>query len=334
MPADIASLDGKPMMAYAAREIPWHRLGTPLPEERLTSDQVIEAAGLDWTVRLDPVYVLGPDGSPIRIEGRSAVVRDVDNEVLGVVGSHYTPLQNREAFLAIDEWLKDSRVRYETAGALGRGERVFILVRTGEDFLVGGKDPVAPYVLVTTSHNGTSSVVVKLATTRVVCANTLYVALREGGSEIRIRHTASVAQRLAEAARALELVDRRQREMMERFERLAQMRATEEIVERAFRIAIPEPPAEASDATKRRHEEQRADLWRLYLTSPTVAVADRDTRWGVLNAVTEYLDWIQPRSGQSVERHGVSAIEKRALYSLEGPVAVRRRRVMEALLAE
>src|SRR5690606_23869429 len=109
-----------------------------------------------------------------------------------------------------DRWLADGRVRYETAGALDEGRKVFILVRIGEDFLIAGSDAVTPYALVTNSHDGSSGLGVKLVSTRVVCENTMNIALREKGERIGIRHTASAEANIESAAKALGLVSRQQ----------------------------------------------------------------------------------------------------------------------------
>lgn len=333
MVANIAHINGKAAMAYADREEPWHQLGTALPEGMLHAKDVMVAASLDWNVELKPTYRLRVDGVFEELSNRFAVVRDVDETVLGNVGKRYEPLQNDKAFEAMDTWLQDGRLVYETAGALGDGARIFILARLGEDFLVGGKDPVSPYALLTTSHNGSTCVTIKLVTTRVVCANTLAAALGEKGSQVNIRHTRSVEQRISNAAQALGLISRRQQALFEQFEKLAQMKASDELRDRVFAIAVPELAAEASDAAHARQKAERLSLFRLYNESPTVDLADKDTRWGVFNAVTEYLDWLQPRSGQNIEKNGIRAIEKRALYSLEGVVATKRQKVFNILTA-
>jgi phage/plasmid-like protein (TIGR03299 family) len=329
--ADLDTVNGKVAMAFADSENPWHRLGTPMPAGMRHSRDAMEAASQDWRVELRPEGRVRADGAYEEFPDRFCVVRDADDRVLGHVGKRYEPLQNADAFAAMDDWLRDGRMTYETAGSLSGGSRVFILARIGEDFLVGGRDPVSPYALLFNSHNGSTTVTIKLVTTRVVCANTLAVALHERGTEVKIRHTRQVAARVAKASEALGLVSRRQVEMFAAFDRLAQAGTTDELTTRAFALAVPELAADSSDAAVARQRAERLALWTLFNRSDTVAAADRDTRWGVFNAVTEYLDHAQPRAGQSVLKSGLVAVEKRAMYSLEGTVAGKRQRVFDLL---
>ncbi len=311
-------------MAYvkrAERDIPWHKLGTPVPEGAASADEILAAAQLDWRVGLARMFLHPKDGADaVEVPNARAIVRSLDGRIFGVATDSYTPLQNREAFEAVSEWLQDGRLQFETAGALGDGSRVWGLARIGEDFTIGGRDEIAPYVLLLNGHDGKTSVVIKPVITRVVCANTLAVALGERDyREYRIRHTASVKDRIREASRALELVSKHTAALAEKFEILANTPASPEDLERAAAIVAPVP----KDATPEQREKAQAErlrLWNVYQGSRTV---DRGTRWGIYNAVTEYIDHIQQRRGQNPDSANRDWLERRAVYSLDAGQDIR-----------
>jgi phage/plasmid-like protein (TIGR03299 family) len=323
----------RPLMAWhEGRGVPWHGLGTMIPEGMDSSDEVIRFAGLDHTMVLRQAYFHGPGGKLAKVSPpRFAVMRDSDGACVGEVGKSFNVLQNRDAFDGMDAWLQDGRMSYETAGALYGGSRVFILARLGDDFLVGGKDPVSPYVLLLNGHDGTKSLSVKLVTARVVCANTLAVALGERNTEIQIRHTRTMHERLAKSGEALGLASRRQAEMNAAFERLAQAAATQELAERVMEIVAPAPKADEGDIVTARKQQERLELWRLLNGgSKSVQFAGgADNRWGLFNWATEWIDWHEPRKGQDLAAGG--SLEKRAAYSAEGFGAGHRQRVFDLL---
>lgn len=319
-------------MAYVmrdGRDIPWHKLGRPVDPGQSDARQMIEAAGLNWSVELQRVYL----ESGREIPNARAIVRDRDGAIFGMATDSYTPLQNVDAFESVSEWMADGRLQFETAGALGNGSRVWGLARIGDDFRVAGKDAIAPYVLLWNGHDGATSLVLKPVVTRVVCANTATVALNERNfRRYSIRHTASIKERVKEASRALGLVRADIYALQEKFDALAQINAGEAELETVASIIAPWPTDPGPDANadariryerdRKRAQEERAGLWKVYQYSPTV---DRGTRWGVMNAATEYLDWYQERRGQNPNSVNKDWMERRAVYSLEGGQEIRQR---------
>jgi phage/plasmid-like protein (TIGR03299 family) len=332
---DTDARDGQALMAWhEGRGVPWHSLGTMIPAGMDHSEEVIQYAGLDHQMVLRPAYYHGLDGRLAQVHPpRFAVVRDSDGKCVGEVGKSFVVLQNRDAFDGMDEWLQDGRMTYETAGALYGGSRVFILARIGEDFLVGGKDPVVPYVLLQNGHDGTKSLCVKPVSTRVVCANTLTVALGERTAEIVIRHTKTMPERLAESGKALGLASRRQAEAHQAFERMAQTAADQALAERVMDLVAPAPAASDGDLVTERKQNERLEMWKLLNGgSKSVQFAGgADNRWGLFNWATEWIDWREPRKGQDLDAGG--SLEKRALYSLEGFGSGHRQRVFDLLAA-
>lgn len=334
---DSDQVTGKALMAWhEGRGVPWHGLGTMIPEGMDTSEHVIEFAGLNHTMLLKQAYFHGLGGKLTPVHPpRFAVMRDSDGKCVGEVGKSFQILQNREAFDGMDAWLQDGRLRYETAGALYDGARIFILARLGDDFLIGGKDPVTPYVLLLNGHDGTKSLTVKPVTTRVVCANTLAVALGERTTEIAIRHTKTMHDRLADSGKALGLASKRQAAMAEAFEKLAQTKATEELAARVMDIVAPAPTADEGDIVTKRKQEERLAMWKLLNGAPAERsksvqfAGGADNRWGLFNWASEWIDWLEPRKGQDMANGG--NLEKRAMYSAEGFGAGFRQQVFDLL---
>ena len=225
MPHNLADIRGQTAMMYYG-EAPWHRLGTKL-DHPATAEEAIRAASLDWEVAKKPLFISHGEKSH-EVPDRFAVVRqdqlDQDEKpaVLGIVGPEYTPWQNREAFAWFDPIVGQGAAVYHTAGALGNGERVWILAKLPDKIQVIGDDIADKYLLLSNSHDGGSSVQVKFTPIRVVCQNTLTMALSEGRS-IRIHHTKNLKERMAAARDALGIIEARFKDISEGFQRLAKV---------------------------------------------------------------------------------------------------------------
>ena len=201
MPAGIETM-------FSAVETPWHKIGN-VTEGALTSSEAIKKAGLDWTVSLRGLATFQEDNntdvsSLIDVPEHYATVRDTDNSVLGVVGNRYTPIQNLECFDFLDTVLDDSEAKYETAGSLYGGKIVWMLVNLGKDVVVG-QDRTVPYLLLTNSHDGSTAIKGMTTPIRVVCANTLSLALKDNVTSFGFRHTNNVHTKIDQARKLLEI---------------------------------------------------------------------------------------------------------------------------------
>jgi phage/plasmid-like protein (TIGR03299 family) len=287
--------DGRAAMFYV-NEAPWHGLGTRLVAPP-SSEAAIRAARLDWTVAKVPLYVAG--GTRLHeLRDRFALLREdmigrPDCHVFGIAGRDYVPLQNVEAFEFFDPLVREGHATFETAGALGRGERVWVLARLRGDLEVAPGDAVQRFLLLSNSHDGSSSVQVKLTPVRVVCNNTLSLALRRGSS-IRVRHDRDMKVQL-EASKAFLGVLREEYDRAgQLFRRLAATRLTAKQADTYFTQVFP---AGATEHTRRRAEEQRR--WAEYFfvngrghDLPAV----QGTLWAAYNGVTELVDHRKARS--------------------------------------
>ena len=155
---------------FYTREKPWHGLGVRVWEAPSSAD-ALRLAGLDWQVLQEPIYT----GTGETVAGYKANVRDNDRKVLGVVTDRYKVIQNREAFAFTDSLLGNG-VRYETAGSLQEGKKVWILARLPREYIISG-ERISPYLVFSNTHDGSGAVRVALTPIRVVCNNTLNLAL-------------------------------------------------------------------------------------------------------------------------------------------------------------
>lgn len=287
MAHDIATTNGRPAMAYFG-ETPWHRLGTKL-DRPATAAEAIEAAGLNYEADLVPLFT----GDGAAVTDRKAVVRSDTREVFGVVGTSYVPIQNSECFSFLDAVVAEGSVRYHTAGALGKGERVWLLAKLPGHIRVKNSDDITEkYLLLSNSHNGTSALRVYFTPIRVVCSNTLAVAQRGGrGEGIAIRHQGDLAAKVREAQRVLGLATMFYDDIRTKIDVLAGYHPTRDQLDAYFKALYPDSP----ESKTKRAENIRTGLLRLFEEgSGQDLPAIRHSAWAAYHAVTEWVDHYRP----------------------------------------
>lgn len=265
-------------------EMPWHGLGVRLPA-RASYEEIVLAAGFYEAVEKD-VYV-PPFRSPI--PDKKALVRSDSGEYLAVVGKGYEVVQFSEVARTLVEAAGDVKAVFTTAGTLGPvGIKGWLLGELPDPIKVkGDPSPIRKYVLGTTGHDGVTAVVIKNVATRVVCANTLGVALGErGGATWRIQHTANAKQRLDEAGRAF----RRLAESYVRFGELANVLATTPFTDPQLLATIDRVlPVPKDDRDHGRLEAERGKVVQLFETAIGIERV-RGTAWAAFQGWTEYAD--------------------------------------------
>ena len=288
----VAELD-RPM--YGSNKPAWHGLGTVVAGQP-TSEEAIRYAGLDWSVSLEDFYT----ADMVTVPGHKLTVRtDLPGSdarrVLGVVRDRYTPIQNADAFVWADQLVGGAGARFESAGSLKNGRIVWLLAQLPEEIRVKD-DTVAEYLLITTSHDGSKACQVLLTPIRVVCWNTLSLALNQAAAVVSIKHTASAGSRLDEARRVLGLARRYFEAAETVFNRLADVRLSDSHVRALTEKLIPNPPEPASDTRAR---NARAEVLRLYHGGQQGARQDAvlGTAYGFVNAVAEYVDHVRNTRG-------------------------------------
>lgn len=304
MSANLSEKDGKATMMYVGQE-PWHGLGTKL-EKAATSAEAIGAAGLDYAVEKRPLFFKASDAAnaaSLPIVGKYATVRMDTKAALGVVGAQYRPLQNKEAFSFFDAVVGMKAAIYHTAGALGAGETVWLLAKLPGEIKVIGHDVSEKFLLLANSHDGSGSIKVLFTPIRVVCQNTMNVALAERENAFSIRHTPGMGMKVEEAQKALGIVNSR----FDLFQNAARKLATTELTVKASRAFFTKVANRYGEApTLAKGEELPAktaaiidEMSRLFEEGRGAELRGaKGTAWGAFNAVTEFVDFYRPtRSG-------------------------------------
>ena len=259
---------------------PWHGIGT-IVAGCPTSDEAIRLAKLDWDVVQYPVFGAGG----IKCDGYFANVRSDTNEALGIVKDRYRVLQNREAFSFVDDIVgsADSEVRYETAGSLFNGRRVFLLCRLPDMKVLG--DDVENYLFFTNSHDGSASLTAGITNVRVVCNNTLQMAMRTAERTWKCRHTESIQSRKNEAKQSLGLAVKYMGEMKQTAEWMQRKLINEEQFFRAL--------FEGSGMNEKNSQNLVLSIHDIYHGKDDLQNF-RGTAWGMYNAVADFVSNGEP----------------------------------------
>jgi phage/plasmid-like protein (TIGR03299 family) len=309
-----AGFEGADTM-FSAREVPWHRTGTVLPDVA-TAAEAIVAAGLDWPVEKRPLGYQNEAGLWVPVEDWYSLVRPTDGRVLAPsVHEIYKPFQNIEAFAFVDNITGHTGAKYETGGSLKNGREVFLTVRLeNSDFSVAGMDPHETYLLLRTTHDGTGKISVYVVTIRVVCKNTLTWAIAGAKHTWGIRHTHDVEGKVAEARDALKLTARYTTAFEAEAEALLDIKITDDELVHLLRQDLPD--AKMKEVTI----ELMMDGYR---TSPTVD-GFTGTGWGALNAVSEYVEHTKPnRSGEAAFQRLIDGRDMKLRSTLKQQLLVR-----------
>ena len=302
MAHELATIDGRTSMMYCG-DVPWHGIGQAVAGPA-TARETIVAAGLDYEVRLAELQTR--DGLPV--PARKAVVRTDTDDVLGVVGNSYAPVQNRQAFGFLDAVAAEGGIRYHTAGALRRGERIWLLGKLPGQIRVKGSDDLTEkFVLLSNSHDGSSALRVFFTPIRVVCANTLAMADRGGkGEGISIRHQGNLATKVQEAQQVLGLARRYYDDLEDRIDFLAGHHPTAAQLGRYFEALYPDP-AEGNGSRARNVRDALYNLFERGKGQEIPAV--RHSTWAAFNAVTEYIDHHRSSRGTGEHERGSNRLE-------------------------
>lgn len=310
--------------SFATKQVPaWHSLGVVV--DAMTSKEAIVLGGLDFVVEKRPILITSSQEIPIeegkyhnvinrtiedrpdyqgehgekvktkrvaiyrpmlQVSNQFATVRTDNNQPLGIVGSRYHVIQNSEAFDFIDSIIGEGVADYETVGALGQGETVFITCKLRKEMLVN-KDLIDQYLLITMSHDGTSSITVMFTPVRVVCNNTLSAALQGKKNKVIIRHTQNAKAKLELSKQLLGIVDKSSLSYQEIFNRLSKQLVFDEEAQHviAFSLGID---IKCAEGISTKAENIFNSAWQYYHEG----LGQKDivgTGWGVYNGITGYL---------------------------------------------
>lgn len=245
---------------FYTRERPWHGLGQWCADAP-TSETALELAGLNWNVIQEEVFTEQNE----RVDGFKCNIRDSDRKVLGVVSDRYKIVQNKDAFAFTDSLLKEG-VRYETAGSLMGGRKVWLLARLPQDYIITG-DRYIPYLVFANAHDGSGSVKVALTPIRVVCNNTLNLALDTAPRSWSMVHTGNIEQKLEEARYTLFRAEEYMDSLGCSLEELHRIRLSEKEVAEYIELLLP-VQEDASVLQKKNMKTLRDNLRSCYYDAP------------------------------------------------------------------
>ncbi|MCL2621153.1 MAG: DUF932 domain-containing protein [Defluviitaleaceae bacterium] len=335
---------------FYVRETPWHGLGIRV-EEALNSKDALVAAGLDWKVTQRPIYTadfICHTGAVYTSEEQiipnyKANIRDIDGAVLGVVTDRYKIVQNEEAFAFTDALIGEG-VRYETAGSLQGGRRVWILGKLPDNYIIAG-ERIEPYMVFSNSHDGSAAIKVAMTPIRVVCQNTLNLAMKEAKRSWSTKHTGGVHNRMGlvdvagngvgggsngysgsnssdgvgssahtkgvlEAQKTLGLAHKYMESLGREFDNLSRVRLSDNKVMEFINELIPLTP-DASDIQRKNTEQLRDDVKIRYFEAPDLKQLGKNG-YRFINAISDHATHVKPLRETSTYR------ENLFLKTLEG----------------
>lgn len=273
----------------------WHGLGVQVDHE-MSTEECHKKAGLDWEVEKRRMEVLiGGDDCKMQeyvsVPDRHAILRTSDNAILGTVGNRYEVIQNLDCFNFADTIVGEGQAMYHTAGSLFGGKIIFMTMKFPDGIMVGD-DEIEKYLLLTNAHDGSAALHVRMTPTRVVCANTLGMALgEETKQKCSIRHTTNWETKATKARELLKLADHYFQNMAVQFNRLLDATINDNditaFVETVFSRTKSEKTGELILSS--RTKAIRAKVTDLCYTGKGQN-AIKNTKWAALNGVTEYID--------------------------------------------
>lgn len=284
---------------FNVKEKAWHGLGQTV-QGALTSAEAIQQANLDFDIVKLPVRITLPDGTEHVSDTQYANVRTDNNEVLGYVGSRYEILQNKDAFSFFDAIVGEGEAIYETAGVLGKGERIFITAKLPEYIKVAKDDLIEQFIFLTNSHDGKNGIIAAFTPIRIVCNNTLNAAMRQNNNRIAIRHTSSMHDKLKVAHELMGISNMYTKEI----ETIFNAMANTQVSEKTYRDVIVKSLADnkkqvelyGTDASSTRFDNMVDDVMNYAFGHQTQRMkATEGTLYGIYNALTGFyqndLDW-------------------------------------------
>lgn len=309
----VANIEGQ-NAAFGRSNPAWHGLGTVV-DGLMTTDEALDLANLsDWNVRKEPLTHTMDDGTTFEIPDKFVTTRTnpvtQEREVLAIVGNKYSVMQNEDAFAFTDNVADQGGAQWDTAGSLDEGRRVFGSMVLGDGIVLdpnGRADAIENYLLIATSHDGSLAVTAAITPVRVVCQNTLTMALGNNPRAYAVKHTDRMDLRLQTARKVLGVSHK----YLDTFEKEAQTLIQTEITNAKFVDIIgaldPEPTERLNgegDVLNKsaitRWENRRDLLVDIYTGRgdlPFYNERAHGTAWGAVQAVVEYADYYRHTRG-------------------------------------
>lgn len=270
---------------FYVRTVPWHGIGT-MVKEAPASEEALRLAGLDWEVLQEEVFT--PAGE--KITGYKANVRSTDRKVLGVVSDRYKIIQNTEAFAFTDALLGNG-VSYETAGSLQEGRKVWLLARMPREYIISG-ERISPYLVFSNSHDGSGAVKVAITPIRVVCNNTLNLALNTAKRSWSMIHTGDIKGKIQEAKDTLFMAETYMDSLGKEIENLRKIKMTDKQVKEYIELLLPVED-NATPLQQKNMMRLRADMKARYFDAPDLQDVGNNA-YRFVNAVSDFATHSEP----------------------------------------
>jgi len=284
---------------FSVKQTPWHGLGK-IVNDAGSASEAIQLAGLDWQTEKRPIFIPTDDLDYSKIQGKFANVRKTDQNVLGIVGKNYKPLQNTEAFNFFDKSIASKELSFETAGSLRGGQHIWILasLKSGPIEVVKN-DAVVPFLLLTNGHDGKKAVSVGFTPIRVVCANTLAAAEQNAKTEmIRIHHSNQVVENLDKVGEIINLAKASFEASIEQYQFLASKKVSKKELEKFVKIVFPKN--QNKERVEMAEQKMQEAIQKLFETGRGQDIKDtKGTYWALYNATTEFLNYDASRSADA-----------------------------------
>jgi phage/plasmid-like protein (TIGR03299 family) len=324
---------------FSVKEKAWHGLGQ-IVQDYPTSAEAIRFANLDYTIEKRALFIYDNENqlangeseikiAEIEIPNYFATIRTDTEQPLGIVGKDYEIVQNTEAFNFFDAIVKGEGIQYETAGALGKGERIFITAKLPGYIKVGNNDLIEKYLFLTTSHDGFGSITAAFTPIRIVCNNTLNVALRNCSNSIKIRHTQNAKERLEEAHKVMGISNKLSEELETIFNQWSRIQISEPEVKKLIQLAMVPNKEVLQNIISGKEDELSAcfknmteSAFEYAMTNETQQLeTTKGSLFGAYNAVTGYFQNVRNyKNGEaklkSVMFNGTAQIRTQKAFNL------------------
>lgn len=282
-------------MAYVG-EVPWHGLGHRV-DETLTPEEMMRAAGCDWKVVKKNLHarVKNAEGkeTTVKAPGHFGLFRESDWSLLDVVGDGYNPMQNEDAFAFFREFTTAGKMKMHTAGSLCGGQYIWALAKLDREFKLPGNDITEGHILLMSPHRLGKAMVIKHCLTRVVCMNTIQMALRENTSTFRMSHLRKFNDDVRrEAEEVVGLATKQFDDMQEAAVLLSEARAPKKKVDEYFMEVFNIDPESLKDEEKKVPKTLEQARLALEHSPGADLKSAAGTWWGALNAVTYVSDHV------------------------------------------
>ena len=291
MPANVENM-------FYVREVPWHGLGVRV-EEALNSEEALEQSGLNWTVIQRPIMTSNYDPIP----GYKANIRHTDDKVLGVVTDRYRVIQNNEAFAFTDALIGEG-VKYETAGSLNEGKKIWLLAKLPEKYIMEG-EKIEPYVAFSNSHDGSGSIKVCMTPVRVVCQNTLNLAISSAKRIWSTIHVGDLANKMEEAHNTLLLAEKYMGYLGAEFHRLNKIKLSDVKVMEYIDMLLPMDD-QPTEIHRKNINRIRGDLKVRYFDAPDLRHVNKGA-YRFICAVSDFATHAKPLRETANYRENVFA---------------------------